>query len=1436
MSREYIVKVEGITGFKKPRVVFLENNFPSCVSKECPIKPGSNEIKFIVEDGCTDVCVEGFIVDDDCKGCGNVFFKRCISTDGTCPDGQKFVDGFCVDVCSDKDVKHGKVNINGICQCPLDKPYFDELQEKCVQCESGKDHPTNKCLKCVNGAWQQKDCDGTCIPETGECVPNCPSFSRYNTVTKECECVDGYTKDINDNCVPVPPTCSACEDLIDGVCVPVDCGPGRRCVNGDCIDWPCEDVPCNNGADCGTDCGCKDGECVPCATLSCDECAATYGCECVDGVNCQAVTDPCKNYPCPDDCASRPECGCNEDGKNVEGKPLLTDDDNESVNNQEELTSGALRKVTTYNYRGLASNVLHQEEVVEYSTRSLVEGQGFISDSTYSNGIDVREFESNAVAPVDENDQYVLREIVVSYYLSVDARNSRNGCSYLKRKVAEFKFTAVDLLDTYKTVENILSSSDCSKPEFIYYRGVETTPFRKKYVSKDSDGNYTDFIAEDPRQNSFITDDTAVDQHNDLISGLPYRVYTRCGCDVGELQEAKRTFDCDTVYFCENCDARFELKDLCGAKVNLIEDFVASCRLNRELTGQDIANNYAEEQQVVWTVTVTDINGATREFNGIGNWSNGLVWTKDFEFETDGTTPIQSVGLKMNHDTCEKCVITQDFTNQLPDVPYETDCKIAEDVNGNIVKTFIVSLLPFPAGVVGATVLNATADSSGTIFEITVAEAATQVILTVQYDGGCTKDQIIPITANCQINFETEQDVPECGSTNDLRLVFRQSTTNILGTTTWKNGLGTVVGTGEEILINPNLTTGGLNPNYVTPFTVEFVPDSSVFDSVSDTFNVNLTTVTTVNPTTGTTNEFSVCGTDDYEIDFAVDCDNAIVSYTLSGDGNTYTATTNNGIIKLVVKYNGGNSNTATITDIQGQQGCCIDLEPKVFTVNWSEGCTVNSFGTTLDTICEGDDLPITIDGSGNCNLLFKAYNTLNQEVFSQFIALNSTTTNYTLSNLPSGNLTIVLDSIVTDAGTECESVNNAQGTVVGIEVLSTGSISSSLVSCVGDSTGLNTYVVRVLNELNQPVTDAVITPVGATHTGNGNYTGTVSANTTLSISVPNRPVCVQTTAEQNINCGCDTIPSPTTTGCRSDTVTVGVVELDELQVIINNNTNGTETVCENDNVTFASTVIGGSASYLYSWTKDGNSTVIGTNANLNLTNVDSTSQGTYTLNVVDQISSCTGTANITLIVDNCNPCLNSTLAVTLSQNNGECADITSFVSGGVAPFNYQWSVDGVVEAGQTSNVFDSSVLPAGFNGQIAVLVTDANGCEANTSVQHVRCAISEGIEVSNPFQMNCTNSRLEGTVTFRVPCRGLDDTSALSLRWELNGAVMGSLNFPIVNLDDCARQFFSGPGPFVRPTIENNLQPTGNILKIVVVLDGVDLMEVDSDPFDDCP
>lgn len=166
-------------------------------------------------------------------------------------------------------------------------------------------------------------------------------------------------------------------------------------------------------------------------------------------------------------------------------------------------------------------------------------------------------------------------------------------------------------------------------------------------------------------------------------------------------------------------------------------------------------------------------------------------------------------------------------------------------------------------------------------------------------------------------------------------------------------------------------------------------------------------------------------------------------------------------------------------------------------------------------------------------------------------------------------------------------------------------------------------------------------------------------------------------------------------------------------------------------------TVSGGTAPYSYQWSNGATTQ-----------NLGSVAAGTYTVIITDA-SGCTATASGTVTQP-------AALALRTTLTNPSCCNASTggiglAVSGGTAPYTYQWS-----NGATTQNL---SGIPAGI---YSVTVTDAHGCTASTSATIVQPTALR----ANTSSTNATCAGSDGTATATVS----GGTAPYSYSWSPGG------------------------------------------------------------------
>ncbi|MCX6172633.1 MAG: Ig-like domain-containing protein [Flavobacterium sp.] len=150
-------------------------------------------------------------------------------------------------------------------------------------------------------------------------------------------------------------------------------------------------------------------------------------------------------------------------------------------------------------------------------------------------------------------------------------------------------------------------------------------------------------------------------------------------------------------------------------------------------------------------------------------------------------------------------------------------------------------------------------------------------------------------------------------------------------------------------------------------------------------------------------------------------------------------------------------------------------------------------------------------------------------------------------------------------------------------------------------------------------------------------------------------------------------------------------------------------------------TTSGGTSPYTYSWSNG-----------ITTKDLSNLAAGTYTV-VVTDANSCTATTTVT-ITQPANNLSASNSATNVSCNGGTTGEINVTSTGGTTPYTYLWSTGATTE--------DLSAIAA---GTYSVVVTDANGCTANSSATLTQQA---AISVSGSVTNVLCNGSSSGAIT----------------------------------------------------------------------------------------
>lgn len=860
-STSYKIRIRAtVNGVEKtPSNIAWINGSDECLVRKC-YKEKDYIVIELIPDCVGDSCIEGWVnFDENCADCEPIYFKRCFcSGDTDCGPCEECVLGVCQSKCpidfvckNDKCIEcdstipcpDGKICKDNKCVC-APGTFYSNQYKRCVECDSTTVF-TDKCKSCVNGHILHVDCYGACDPATGICV-DCVKNSDCDKNTdgrnccdnKVCKCCAGtiWSPTLNkcvEDCKDAGcPTCQRCGP--EG-CEPVKCPEGFKCVDDICVPWPCTDVTCANGGDCGKDCGCLDGECVPCAILGCaaGKCENVLGCECAgngickgrghcdygycdgflpcleDGCTCyENKCVDCGNFSCANgECAVQLGCKC-LNGKCVDDPDgggdgcadtfTLSPECGAECKLKASLNSGPCKcdpikfevKPTTANGKTIVNVEMYKgtSKYSEYTkadnigNNEIVSGQVVVlitytkaGSPTLTDTKVVNVASDNKVPPVEilEKPGYTMSFSVQNKGVKI----SNNACKdYDDEQIASYN--AADILAGVTKANMSKDSTSSRIPLFVWSKNGVVI---KKDFPKGSNGKYEDFI-----------DDPAL-----ATLGDNFVVKAECGCST-------TTSLSNLEFCCSNVDVPITA---CGSKAAIPK--IDLCEL-------------IKKQGASPTVKFKLSDGTTDE---------RVLSGANFEYDAPKDTSIEGAEFYLEAKGKKYCVRTLPVPGKVAPTP--TFSPVCGDASTNTAKMTIsspnvgITSISFsPKGVTN----DLTGNKTSYFFDIDKNELAKKGPLeaTVTYTNGCIAKVVIPV-CDPKVSGRPIFNPPTCdnlGQEGKLELTpVGFDTSKSIKYTVFKNGV--LFDTFSTTPTPPVTVGGGITTKYLAPTNIPFEGDGT---------------------------------------------------------------------------------------------------------------------------------------------------------------------------------------------------------------------------------------------------------------------------------------------------------------------------------------------------------------------------------------------------------------------------------------------------------------------------------------------------------------------------------------------------------------------------------------------------------------------------------
>ena len=601
------------------------DNFCCNGSKKCVCCPG------YVLNPNTGQCVPApECTGNDCGPCGDCVQGKCVPRQ--CPDGQVCVNGDCVEKCDCNNpascTNQGKIckNIDGQCVCV-------SCGTSCAAgCIGGCHCSGNNCVvdKCHGSCTDPSGCANGCGCTGGKCV----DCAQLKCATGECA------------------TALGCECTALGDCV----STGNRCVGN-----------CDTKADCGTDCTCDKGKCVPCEFFDCanGDCSKHEGCRC-NGNKCEGDPD----YTCKDvleivqideTCdiegrlTTQRGCACpiitttlkvigsvsstgpvgtapNKTsgthtfslmaslflGNTTEAAKLISNTTNPEISVNETANAGSLILDVVTSFQPING---FTPPAITQSLKAGIASKGEVDMGS----ITIYQMNGYPISSGELNENRIVSS--VEFRLRAEGWEFQNTCKYPNKQIGAFTVLNNQGFGATK-VNGLVTTTQTRLPKFIWYKSVggqfdASSWIRTVYVPLAASGKYVDALP------------------NDEVNGIKYEescfVYgldSDCSCD---------TLKSKKIVFCKPTDFSAVAKpDTCGKDV--LVSIGATCHANKN-----------KEYELL-------VNGAVKETFKL--YPSSPINNKTYHDDAG----ITSVTLRMKCNGGYECVNTKTFTPPTPPV------------------------------------------------------------------------------------------------------------------------------------------------------------------------------------------------------------------------------------------------------------------------------------------------------------------------------------------------------------------------------------------------------------------------------------------------------------------------------------------------------------------------------------------------------------------------------------------------------------------------------------------------------------------------------------------------------------------------------------------------------------------------------------------------